>query len=75
MRQYWLWIWLYKIEIYFWGKHGLFWLFIILYAIIDAAIEIGVFPLREAFHEVGRIETYKEAEGFYKKHFLHKDED
>ncbi|KPA17961.1 alcohol dehydrogenase [Candidatus Magnetomorum sp. HK-1] len=43
--------------------------------LIDAAIEskkrIGVFPLREAFHEIGRIETYKEAEGFYKKHFLH----
>ncbi|MBN1521882.1 MAG: nucleotidyltransferase family protein [Candidatus Aureabacteria bacterium] len=26
---------------------------------------VGVFPLQEKFHEIGRIETYKEAEKFY----------
>jgi NDP-sugar pyrophosphorylase family protein len=31
--------------------------------------KIGVFPLREEFHEIGRPESYEAAEKFYKSHF------
>jgi len=47
--------------------------------LINSAIlnkkRVGVFPLREPFHEIGRHETYKAAEGFYQKFFLHKELD
>ncbi len=40
--------------------------------LIQVAIEnqkrVGVFPLREVFHEVGRPETYENAEEFYNNH-------
>jgi Nucleoside-diphosphate-sugar pyrophosphorylase involved in lipopolysaccharide biosynthesis/translation initiation factor 2B, gamma/epsilon subunits (eIF-2Bgamma/eIF-2Bepsilon) len=29
---------------------------------------VGVFPLREPFHEIGRIKTYEEADAFYTAH-------
>jgi len=35
---------------------------------------VGVFPLREEFHEIGRPESYKAAEHFFNKYFLKKDE-
>jgi len=41
--------------------------------LIKAAIEngkrVGVFPLREKFHEIGRPESYSAAEKFYADHF------
>jgi NDP-sugar pyrophosphorylase family protein len=30
---------------------------------------VGVFPLREPFHEIGRVDSYREAEAFYQSHF------
>jgi len=33
---------------------------------------VGVFPLREEFHEIGKPESYEAAKEFYKNHFLHK---
>ena len=30
---------------------------------------VGVFPLREPFHEIGRVASYREAEDFYREHF------
>ena len=30
---------------------------------------VGVFPLREPFHEIGRVESYTAAEDFYQRHF------
>lgn len=36
---------------------------------------LGVFPLREPFHEIGRVESYRTAEAFYRENFeLEKDE-
>jgi dTDP-glucose pyrophosphorylase len=32
-------------------------------------LRVGVFPLREAFHEIGRVESYAAAEKFYRQHF------
>ncbi|MBI4204017.1 MAG: nucleotidyltransferase family protein [Betaproteobacteria bacterium] len=32
-------------------------------------LRVGVFPLREPFHEIGRIDSYNAAEKFYKEHF------
>ena len=37
-------------------------------AIADGC-RVGVFPLREEFHEIGRAESYKAAEKFYSEHF------
>ncbi|MBN2563462.1 MAG: nucleotidyltransferase family protein [Phycisphaerae bacterium] len=37
---------------------------------IDLRLRVGVFPLREAFHEIGRPESYAAAEAFYRKHLL-----
>lgn len=34
---------------------------------------VGVFPLREPFYEIGRIESYEKAEAFYRKHFYMDD--
>ena len=36
----------------------------------DTQRRVGVFPLREAFHEIGQIETYRDAEKFYEEHFI-----
>jgi NDP-sugar pyrophosphorylase family protein len=44
--------------------------------LIRAAIEdgarVGMFPLREEFHEIGRPESYRAAEEFYRKYMLQK---
>jgi len=37
--------------------------------VISKGKRVGVFPLREKFHEIGRHESYIEAEEFYKKYF------
>lgn len=34
---------------------------------------VGVFPLREPFHEIGRVDSYREAEEFYRCHFAPAD--
>ncbi|HCK08849.1 MAG TPA: alcohol dehydrogenase [Candidatus Latescibacteria bacterium] len=34
----------------------------------NSETRVGVFPLREPFHEIGRMETYKEGEAFYWAH-------
>jgi len=39
-------------------------------AMIKEGKRVGMFPLREAFHEIGRPESFKTAEEFYKIHFL-----
>ncbi|MEE2754758.1 MAG: nucleotidyltransferase family protein [Candidatus Latescibacterota bacterium] len=31
---------------------------------------VGVFPLREPFHEIGREESYRDAEAFFAQHFV-----
>ena len=30
---------------------------------------VGVFPVREPFHEIGRVESYEKAHDFYEEHF------
>ncbi len=37
---------------------------------IDLNLRVGVFPLREEFHEIGRPESYAAAEEFYSRHFV-----
>jgi dTDP-glucose pyrophosphorylase len=32
-------------------------------------MRVGVFPLREPFHEIGRVESYEAAGEFYRRHF------
>lgn len=34
---------------------------------------VGVFPLREEFHEIGHVQSYQKAEEFYKTHFVGKE--
>jgi dTDP-glucose pyrophosphorylase len=34
---------------------------------------VGVFPLREPFHEIGRMESYESAEEFFQQHFVNND--
>ena len=34
-----------------------------------AGMRVGVFPLREPFHEIGRVESYEAAGEFYQRHF------
>jgi NDP-sugar pyrophosphorylase family protein len=40
---------------------------------IERKRRVGVFPLREKFHEIGRQESYEDAEEFYQNHFCQKD--
>ncbi|MCP4157237.1 MAG: NTP transferase domain-containing protein, partial [bacterium] len=37
--------------------------------VIDDKKRVGAFPLREKFHEIGRVESLKKAEIFYKENF------
>jgi dTDP-glucose pyrophosphorylase len=34
-----------------------------------SGLRVGVFPLREPFHEIGRVESYEAAGEFYRRHF------
>ncbi len=36
---------------------------------IETGRRVGVFPLREEFHEIGRPESFEKAEAFYAEHF------
>ena len=41
----------------------------LIHALCRARRRVGVFPLREPFHEIGRLESYRDAEAFYLEHF------
>ena len=41
---------------------------------IELGKRVGVFPLREEFHEIGRPESYRTAEEFYRTHFMQNGE-
>jgi NDP-sugar pyrophosphorylase family protein len=43
--------------------------------VIEKGKRAGVFPLREKFHEIGRHESYKAAEEFYKNYFMKNEEE
>ncbi len=41
----------------------------LVHRVCESKRPVGLFPLREPFHEIGRIESYEAAERFYREHF------